>query len=174
MKVTLRKTTVTLQEVEITLPIYREHNLFDDDCDHVILTRINEDLSATHLERCERYIDDKVTYRIEQEKKYNFDNSDSDFHLGQGSYKCTAKQFDELLKEITDYLHDIRVTLSLKNGTYLPNVMTKPKGFLPGQTSFSAILTDSDQPKGQKVKDVLKQWSTEVFNCGDHTERSKE
>ena len=116
MKVTLKKTIIAFEEVELKLPIYRKYDLFDDDCDHVILTRINEDLSATHLERQERYISDQITYRIEQQKKYHFDNSDISFHLGQGSYKCTAKQFDELLKEITDHLHDIQNTVYLPNG----------------------------------------------------------
>lgn len=107
VKIEITETERRKVEVEVTLPIFREHDLSCDSCEAIHLTRINEDLSAVTLSKSHPYGSDVIEYGIEFQESYEFDASDADYHLGRGKYASSAKSFRAMLSEILDRISSI-------------------------------------------------------------------
>lgn len=95
IEVELIETKRTKKLVRIQLPIYREHVVGDNS---IIFTRINEDLSAVHITK------HLSSFEIEVNKRYYFDGSSIDYHLGRGEHALTEEQFNEVVEELMQFL----------------------------------------------------------------------
>ena len=109
--------TVTVSEprkrkVEVTLPVYRRHDLCcdpgsDGPSDVIVYSRIYQ--TPDGKLRCldvqvtvETDWDDnprRTVYELEIEHDYRFDGSEEDYLLGKGRFACTPERFEEVLAE---------------------------------------------------------------------------
>lgn len=77
----------------VQFPLYRKHNLGGDDRSTVVYTQINDDLTAVHITEETDHSDQSRKYGIEWEQLYQFDKSETDYHIGPGRYPCSQDEF---------------------------------------------------------------------------------
>lgn len=92
--ITIIRRTEEKIERDIELPIYRKYDLED----HIIYSRINEDLSAVDI------TDRGNEMRIEWIPKYRFDGSPENYHLGQGAYESSREEFEATLNKLRAFV----------------------------------------------------------------------
>lgn len=96
MKIVVNKKHVTKEEIEVVFPIYRQ---LDFDSGGAIYTKINEDLTAVHVNMSNRSLE------IEAEERYNFgEASSTDYHLGFGEYSSSESAFNRAFEKATAYM----------------------------------------------------------------------
>lgn len=103
MKVKLTTSKTTVEEVEITLPIYREHDYGGDNGETIYYVRIAEDLSRVEIKKSRSWSDKRGdwNYEIEFTAKEDFsDKSGADYVLGRGIHKSSAEEFNAVLAEL--------------------------------------------------------------------------
>lgn len=112
IEVMVTETTREQRKITIQLPIYRRQVTGDYS---TIYTKINEDLSAIHItDTCQSW-DDCYSdgYTVEYEAKYDFDHSNSDYHLGRGEYALAPQEFSKVVHEMWGFIR----RLCPENGT---------------------------------------------------------
>jgi len=96
MKIMVSKKTVTKEEVEVVFPIYRQ---LDFDSGGAIYTKINEDLTAVHVNMSNNSLE------IEVDERYNFnESSGTDYHLGKGEYLSSEAEFNRAFDKADSYM----------------------------------------------------------------------
>jgi hypothetical protein len=95
-KVRVKRTTETVEEIEVTFPIYRRHPVDIDAADIVYFSRVNADGSTMTIVRtwCNHVRDFEL--KIEPPSAFG---DQSDYSLGRGDYASTAEEFATALAE---------------------------------------------------------------------------
>lgn len=86
---------------EVTLPLYRKHDLLMDDHDTVIYTRVTDE-ECVSITRSRGYRDHDLRYEIEiRSGEMAFSSrSEREYNLGLGQYACTEQEFYEVVHEM--------------------------------------------------------------------------
>ena len=96
MKIMVSKKLVTKEEIEVVFPIYRQ---LDFDSGGAIYTKINENLSAVHVNMSNNALE------IEIDERYSFgDSSGADYHLGLGEYSSSESSFNRAFEKASTYM----------------------------------------------------------------------
>lgn len=99
MKVKAEKKTDAppFDEIEITLPFYRKHDL-SEEREYCIYTRHDENHTETEITRKERR-DGAFDWELETSLNVAMSHVLSDYSLGRGEHSCTEEEFSEVLAE---------------------------------------------------------------------------
>jgi hypothetical protein len=107
MKIRARVDPPTMTEFEVELPLYRVHDCGGDDYNSMHYMRIDTKV----LLRCvtiiigKHFNDDTLTYKLEIDTNYHFDDrSSADYNLGRGEYALTKEKWDTVMKEMKEIL----------------------------------------------------------------------
>jgi len=100
MKISLTYPKYEKREIDVQFPIYRKH-VFDSSTSY---TKITEDLRAITVD----VFEDKRKVEVEVEDRYNFGWSDPSYHLGEGQYRSSEREFQDALSQAIDLIDSIR------------------------------------------------------------------
>lgn len=115
-QIELTYTTKEKRLVEVEFPIYRAHRFYPDyGPNSTIYTRIDEDLSAIHIDVYE----DGLKAEIEIEEDFSFDNNDTDYNLGLGEYASNEAEFRAALDTVRALEHRVYQVLERERLTGL-------------------------------------------------------
>lgn len=100
------------EEVEVTFPIYGEHDVsgeLDSTIYYYRVDLVDDQIRRTSVKVVERYgRPGAMSYGFKVELGYRFDPRSLDYELGRGGHRSNKRAFDEKLAEALAYVNALR------------------------------------------------------------------
>jgi hypothetical protein len=105
MKIKLKTKIEKEITVDVEFPLYVEHDCSGDGYESIRYIKRESETMHINLHKSHSYISGDTTYELEISKRKV--NDTADYFLGQGEYKSSKEEFEEMLKEFKEKLNSI-------------------------------------------------------------------